>query len=147
MSPAKRKKKKNSKGPRQHRMNREQRLCSARDTDWIHKYAGNSIVNGYRKKYGVDILCAITELRNLGVVIDPKYEAQIRQSIEGAARAKNRKKTQTLQEEADLCPDSDNTFAYIAGYTPGGTPFGIPWDEMDDVPPWDERKDEIEQDN
>jgi hypothetical protein len=26
--------------------------------------------------------------------------------------------------------DSDDTFYYIAGYTPGGAPYGVTWEEM-----------------
>ncbi len=122
-------------------MNREQRLSFARNTDWVRNYAGNSIIKAYRKKHGVDILCAITELRSLGVAIDQEYEEQVRHSIEGAARAKSRKKAQ--REGADLWSDSDDTFAYIAGYTPGGVPFGVTWDEMDEAPPWGEEENEM----
>lgn len=28
-------------------------------------------------------------------------------------------------------PESDETFAFIAGYTDGGAPYGIRWDKMD----------------
>lgn len=140
MSPAKRKKKK-PKGPRHHRMNREQRLSSARDTDWVHKYTGNNIIKGYRKRFGVDILCAIAELRRLGVAIDQKYENQVRQSIESAVRAKKRK--QAEREETEFWSDSDDTFAYIGGYTPAGVPFGLTWDEVDEAPPWAEDDDGI----
>ncbi len=40
---------------------------------------------------------------------------------------KRRKKN---RNEEPLClPDSDEQFAYIAGYTEGGFPFGITWEE------------------
>ena len=29
------------------------------------------------------------------------------------------------------------TFAYIAGYTPGGVPFGVTWEEVGQTPPWE----------
>ena len=135
-------KKKKTKGPRQHRMNRKQRLCSARDTDWVSNYTGNTIIKGYRKQFGVDILCAITELRTLGVVIDQKYEEQARRSLEGAARARKRKKAE--HEATELWPDSDAAFAHIAGYTPGGAPFGVTWNEVEENPPWADKDDSIE---
>ena len=29
--------------------------------------------------------------------------------------------------------DSDDTFAYIAGYTSGGAAFGVTWEEMEEL--------------
>lgn len=40
-------------------------------------------------------------------------------------RKKNRKE---IWE--DPYPDTDGNFAYIAGYTPGGAPYGVTWEEM-----------------
>jgi hypothetical protein len=37
-------------------------------------------------------------------------------------------------EEMDPHPDSDDTFAYIAGYTSGGSPFGTTWEEIGERP-------------
>ena len=45
------------------RTKREQRLQAARP--WLAKYEGKHIVKGYRKHFGVDIICAITELQML----------------------------------------------------------------------------------
>ena len=37
-----------------------------------------------------------------------------------------------------------NDFAYIAGYTSGGAPYGVTWEEMGETPPWSEKdEDEI----
>ncbi len=30
----------------------------------------------------------------------------------------------------DPCPDKDGDFAYIAGYTPGGAPYGVRWEDV-----------------
>jgi hypothetical protein len=102
----------------------------------VRKYAGNKIVQAYRKRFGVDILCAIAELRCLGVAIDQEYEEQVRQSLEGRARAKKAEREKASL--AELWPDCDDTFAYIAGYTPGGVPFGVTWDDVEEDPPWAE---------
>jgi len=32
--------------------------------------------------------------------------------------------------------DSDDTFAYIVGYTSGGAPYGARWEEFGEEPPW-----------
>jgi hypothetical protein len=61
----------------------------------------------------------------LGIAVDPERVAQIHHSIENHARAKAQRK------EADaLCQDSDETFAYIAGYTSAGVPYGVTWEEQ-----------------
>ena len=45
-------------------------------------------------------------------------------------RKKNRKNKTTL-EDPIFEPFSDADFAYIAGYTAGGAPYGITWEEWD----------------
>ncbi len=128
--------------PRRHRMDREGRLQSARDSDWVNKYSGKHIIQSYRKRYGVDILCAIKELRLLGVSIDQEYEQQVRQFIEGKARAGKRKKEEQNKTRNDRWGRGVGaTFAYIAGYTSGGAPYGGRWDEVDEVPPLAEHED------
>ncbi|MDU0458959.1 MAG: hypothetical protein RW306_09545 [Geobacteraceae bacterium] len=32
-----------------------------------------------------------------------------------------------------LEPESDDCFAFIAGYTPGGAPYGITWEEQEEI--------------
>ena len=32
-----------------------------------------------------------------------------------------------------LCPDQDETFAYIAGYTEGGFAYGMTWEEWEQL--------------
>jgi hypothetical protein len=51
------------------------RLQSA--THWIPTYTGKHIVRGYRKRFRVDVICAIQELRMLGVRLDESYVAQL----------------------------------------------------------------------
>ena len=53
---------------------REKRLSSAKN--WIKTYSGQNIVKGYSKKYSVYKLCAIKELRMIGVEISEEYERQ-----------------------------------------------------------------------
>ena len=55
---------------------------------------------------------------------------------------KNRKKRKnnTLEYE-DLYSDMDGTFAFIAGYTSGGAPYGVTWEQVgiDSDLPFDEK--------
>ena len=46
-------------------------------------------------------------------------------------RKSKRKKIQEVYEENLI--ESDDTFAFIAGYTSGGVPFGITWEEMEEI--------------
>lgn len=41
---------------------------------------------------------------------------------------KKRKQSQYIMEQ-----DSDENFAFIAGYTSGGFPYGITWEEMEEI--------------
>ena len=57
------KKKRHTSQPRFHPMKRAARLSNAQA--WLPKYDGKNVVRGYRKRYGVDLLCAIAELQML----------------------------------------------------------------------------------
>lgn len=41
---------------------------------------------------------------------------------------KKRRQCQYVMEQ-----DSDENFAFIAGYTSGGFPYGITWEEMEEI--------------
>ena len=73
----------------------------------------------------------------LGIHVEDSYEANVRQSIESKAKHKRQKRLARKEEESDdLYPDSDETFAYIAGYTTWGFPYGVTWEEIGEEPPW-----------
>ena len=99
--------------PRRKRMTREQRLQSAKSTDFLSKHMAKDMVRHYARWYGVDLLCAIAELRQLGLEVSPESQEE--------------------SFSADISCDSDETFAFIAGYTSGGAPYGVTWDEMEDA--------------
>ena len=67
-------------------MQRPARLQAA--VKWRSGYGGKDLVRGYARWFGVDRLCAITELRMLGVEVDAAREQEFRRSI--AARAEGR---------------------------------------------------------
>jgi hypothetical protein len=98
----KRKKKGQKRGPRRKRMRRQARLASART--WLPTFSGRNIVRGYARWYGVDPLCAIKELRLLGVKVSDDYEAQVLGSIEQRALARARKHAvQSPESPVDSC--------------------------------------------
>lgn len=104
---------------------REQRLQAAKQ--WLPKYDGKHIVKGYRKHFGVDIMCAITELQMLDYEFTPEYIECVKKTIEAERINRQEKKEQKKLERFE---DSDDTFYCIAGYTSGGAPYGITWEEM-----------------
>ena len=94
------------------------------------KFSGKNVVRSYAKWFGVDLLCAVKELSLCGVAVDPAYVAQLKTTL--ASRSSRRSK----QPVADSQPvgygvDWDETFAYIAGRTEAGFPYGITWEEVE----------------
>ncbi len=116
-------------------MTRDARLQVAKK--WVSEFNGRNYVRGYAKWYGVDKICAIHELRMLGIKIDDKYEKSIRQAIEATAEQRRKRRIARKQKEHDeLYSDADDYFAHVAGYTPGGVAYGVTWEELGEEPPW-----------
>ena len=119
------------KGNQSKTLKRNQRMERAKQ--WLATYNGekNKIVKNYRKLFHVDILCALKELIELGVEFPPGYVDMMKHNEEcrreQMAREKAKKQARRL---AVMYPDSDGTFYYIAGYTSGGAPYGVTWEEM-----------------
>ncbi len=108
------------------------RLCSARD--WIKTYTGNNVVKAYSKKYAVDKLCAVKELRIIGIEISEEYENQLRKSFESLKQQRmsfKKKRENKLNALSEL--ESDESFAMILGYTSGGFPYGVKHEEMEEL--------------
>ena len=116
--------------PRRKRMKRAGRLQSA--MKWLKSFEGKNVVRGYAKWFGVDLLCAAKELQLLGVQIDADYLKQLQATV--ANRRRNSPKA--VDDLAHDIGDSDEYFSFIAGYTSGGMPYGVPWpdDESSDTP-------------
>ena len=115
-------------------MRRESRLQSAKN--WIPTYSGKNIILGYCKWFAVDLQCAINELKTLNVKLDEQYVNNALQCQAGMITARKKQREEKKKREVELenfREDSDDTFYYIAGYTPGGAPFGVTWEEMEGV--------------
>lgn len=111
-------------------MKREQRLQSAKD--WLKTYPAENIVKGYRQHFGVDWPTAFRELEIIGIEIDPVYKKRVLETVENLIAARRRKQEEQISTSEDLLSDfRDDTFAFIAGYTSGGAPYGITWEEWD----------------
>ena len=117
--------------PRHKRMKRPARLQAAKT--WLAKYSGKNVVTGYKKHFAVDALCALAELQMLGVKLDPDYTQRVRSSEQSRtdARRRERERRKAAAVPPEFDGESDATFAYIAGYTGWGFPYGITWEEME----------------
>lgn len=100
---------------------------------------GGDIIKAYRKKFAVDRMKAVEELQLLGVSLTKEQidreKAAVRayQEAQRAKKAKRKRKREQerMQKEGLLfLEDQDDTFYYIAGYTSGGAPYGVTWEEM-----------------
>ena len=108
---------------------RQKRLDQARE--WFPKQnftEESHIVSAYRHQFKVDKNCAMKELCLLGMLSPEKqktYEEQIR-------RKKERRLEKRFRREEPVI-EQDEVFAFIAGYTPGGIPYGITWEEQTEL--------------
>ncbi len=140
--PIKKKKKKKLKGKAaKRRMPQAVRLEKAKK--WLDDYAGSNVLKDYRKKFALDRMQALRELQMLGLTFTEEQIAKEKQAVqariqqEQAKKARRRAKRKAAKEGVPLFhPDQDDHFFYIAGYTSGGAPYGVTWEEMG-LSPWE----------
>uniref|UniRef100_UPI00286F8854 hypothetical protein n=1 Tax=Anaerosporobacter sp. TaxID=1872529 RepID=UPI00286F8854 len=110
---------------------RENRLRKAKQ--WITTYNGTpkKITSNYKKRFHVDVMTAVKDLQAIGVEFTQEYLDAVKKSEEARLRQLHLQKEKKRQQELDdIYADSDDNFAFIAGYTSGGAPYGITWDEL-----------------
>ena len=118
--------------PKRKRFSKQVRLNAA--TSWITTYDGKNIVSGYAKWFGVDKICAINELKLIGVVIPEMLENQIVKSHQVLIEQRRQKKAERkFVETIHLAIESDENFSYIVGYTSNGAPFGLTYEEFESI--------------
>lgn len=118
------------KAPRHKRLNRDGRLQAA--PHWIPKYEGKSLVKGYSNHFEVDKICAVNELEMLGYSFSDEYKQKVKAVVLKKQKENKKRKAAKKQKDNDLFgEESDETFAFIAGYTSGGAPFGVTWKEWE----------------
>lgn len=111
---------------------------------WVETYKGKDILKDYSKHYRVKILRAIEEVPLLGIKLDSGYLKKVKEERrENIKKQRENKKLQirvnkARKEREDKLKSqfyedfySDETFSFIAGYTSGGVPYGIRWDEKE----------------
>ncbi|GIN57381.1 hypothetical protein J8TS2_17000 [Lederbergia ruris] len=128
-------------------MPKKERLIKAKE--WIEKVDEDHIVKAYSKSSGLNPKNAMNELKRLGVKITPEDKQEVQQWVEKRKRHNERRKERRRRRKENeenkrlmMEYDSDETFAFIAGYTSGGAPFGITHEEMEEI----ERREGLERD-
>lgn len=121
---------------------KQRRLSKGRQ--WLLTYSGSpkKIVKKYRKRFNVDVTCTLRDFKELGVEFSQEYLDTIKRNeqlrLQQRAIEKQKKQGKEFEEKY---ADSDDTFFYIAGYTSGGAPYGVAWEEMG-MEPYGELEDE-----
>ena len=88
--------------PRRKRMTREQRLQSAKSTGFLSKHIAKDMVRHYARWYGVDLLCAIAELRQLGLEVSPEREEAVKTTLRNRLEQKRKTLPGTRLEERHM---------------------------------------------
>lgn len=120
---------------------KEIRLRKARQ--WITTYNGSpqKIVKHYRERFHLDCVTAARDLQEIGVEFSQEYLDRIKKSEQERILNMQRERAKKEQEHMnELYSDSDDTFCFIAGYTDGGVPYGVTWEELglDPYAPYEE---------
>jgi hypothetical protein len=105
-------------------MRKQQRRDSARE--WIRSGA-TITVKSYAKRYGVDPYTAFDDLASLGVTL-PASARQWAQRPQSVARPAVRRDAGPVDNSWIML---DGRPFFVAGFTPGGAPYGVYDDEME----------------
>lgn len=121
---------------------KEQRLRKARQ--WLTTYQGTPkhMVKHYRERFHLDTTTALRDLQEIGVQFTQEYLDAVKRSEAERIRQKHLKDAAKREREMELLyADCDGRFAFIAGYTSGGAPYGLTWEDVgiDGMLPFDEK--------
>lgn len=110
---------------------------------WLDAYEGQNVLKDYRKKFAVDRMKAVEELQLLGLTFTPEQITKEKQAVQARLQQEQAKKTKrrarrkaAKQPPSPFHEDQDDRFFFIAGYTSGGAPYGVTWEEMG-LSPWE----------
>lgn len=67
----------------------------------------------------------------LGYQFTPEYIEELKRCIESRIKQRKKRKKVSHDKEMNTPFESDDRFFYIAGYTSGGAPYGVTWEEME----------------
>lgn len=107
---------------------RKDRLKAAEK--FLKTFTGKNLVEGYSEWFGTNKVCAIQELQILGKKIDQDYRLRVCREHELKCKAAKEQKSKK-NDDVLLDPVQNGEFYYIAGYTSGGAPYGITWEQYE----------------
>jgi hypothetical protein len=109
----------------------------AKGKAFIASYNGKHIITGYSRRFKVDKICAIKELKILGVEFPAGHEQQVINSYnqlveERKERKRQKAEAEKMENENPLIYglDYDETYSLIMGFTSGGAAYGITHEEI-----------------
>ena len=100
---------------------------------WLLTYQGTPkhMVKHYRERFHVDSMTAVKDLQELGVNYTQEQLDNIKRAEEERLKQKRLQKEKKKREKYEtIYEDCDDRFAFIAGYTSGGAPYGTTWEEI-----------------
>lgn len=119
------------------KMTFEQRQTKAEKWLAEQELTGNTLIKAYRKKFAVDRLKAVSELQRLGKTFTKEEIDKEKKAVENYKRQQQQKKIKRRQKRLEKKQQSgyslleqDDMFCFIAGYTSGGAPYGLTWEEV-----------------
>ncbi|MGH7827812.1 MAG: hypothetical protein ACREQ7_21885 [Candidatus Binatia bacterium] len=95
------------------------------------KFPGKNAVRSYANWFGVDLICAVKELSLSGVTVDPAYVTQLKATFASSRSSRRPKQPVAEPQSIGYGVDWDENFAYIAGRTEAGFPYGVTWEEVE----------------
>ena len=100
---------------------------------WLLTYTGSPkrMNKHYRERFHVGAVTAAKDLQELGVNYTQEQLDQIKQAEEQRLRQRKMEREAKEREQlAERYEDCDGRFAFIDGYTDGGAPYGVMWEEV-----------------
>ncbi len=110
------------------------RIRMARQWFAAYEGTGKHIVHAYREKFKVDVLTALNDLGEIGALTPEQISMKRQAEEQRQEHLWREKESRELQAFYDRFPDSNDQFFYIAGYTSGGAPYGVTWEQMGLLP-------------
>ncbi|OOO00493.1 MAG: hypothetical protein ATN35_01255 [Epulopiscium sp. Nele67-Bin004] len=102
---------------------------------WVEKYSNKNIIRDYRKKFKLSVLDTLSDLYKLNVLDKEKYnqlvEAEYKSQNPTKKQRGKKAKENSREHEYDMVDPLESEFFWVGGYTSGGAPYGVKWDELD----------------
>ena len=88
----------------------------------------------------VDVTVALNDLGEIGALTPEQLIVKRQAEAIRQECLRREKEEKELQSFYDRFPDSNDEFFFIAGYTSGGAPYGVTWEQMG-LSPWEQPDD------